>query len=81
MSNCIYADHAATTRLRDEASRPCCPGCARVRQRFILYKLGREARKVVENARTVAEILADKNGRCFFNSLAARRATTPPCAA
>lgn len=70
MSNCIYADHAATTRLRDEALEAMLPW---LREGYgnasSLYKLGREARKAVENARrTVAEVLgADKN-EVFFNS-------------
>ena len=70
MSNCIYADYAATTRLRDEALEAMLPW---LREGYgnasSLYKLGREARKAVENARrAVANILcADKN-EVFFNS-------------
>ena len=70
MENRIYADHAATTKLREEALEAMLPW---LREGYgnasSLYKLGREARKAVENARrTVAGVLgADKN-EIFFNS-------------
>ncbi len=70
MGNGIYADHAATTRLREEALEAMLPW---LRDGYgnasSLYKLGREARRAVESARrTVAGILgADKN-EVFFNS-------------
>ena len=70
MENRIYADHAATTKLREEALESMLPW---LREGYgnasSLYKLGREARKAVENARrTVAGVLgADKN-EIFFNS-------------
>lgn len=70
MAHCIYADYAATTRLREEALDAMLPW---LRDAYgnasSLYQLGREARKAVENARrTVANILgADKN-EIFFNS-------------
>ena len=70
MSNCIYADYAATTRLRDEALEAMLPW---LREGYgnasSLYKLGREARKAVENARrTVANILSADKNEVFFNS-------------
>lgn len=70
MENRIYADHAATTKLREEVLEAMLPW---LREGYgnasSLYKLGREARKAVENARrTVAGVLgADKN-EIFFNS-------------
>ena len=69
MENRSYADHAATTKLREEALEAMLPW---LREGYgnasSLYKLGREARKAVENARrTVAGVLgADKN-EIFFN--------------
>lgn len=70
MSHYVYADHAATTRLREEALKAMLPWLQEgYGNASSLYKLGREARKAVENARrTVANILgADKN-EIFFNS-------------
>ena len=66
----IYADHAATTRLREEVLEAMLPW---LREGYgnasSLYKLGRTARKAVENARrTVAEILGADANEIFFTS-------------
>lgn len=66
----IYADHAATTRLREEVLEAMLPW---LRDGYgnasSLYKLGRTARKAVENARrTVAEILGADANEIFFTS-------------
>ena len=66
----IYADHAATTRLREEVLEAM---LLWLREGYgnasSLYKLGRTARKAVENARrTVAEILGADANEIFFTS-------------
>lgn len=66
----IYADHAATTRLREEVLEAMLPW---LREGYgnasSLYRLGRTARKAVENARrTVAEILGADANEIFFTS-------------
>ena len=70
MDTGIYADHAATTRLREEVLEAMLPW---LREGYgnasSLYKLGRTARKAVENARrTVAEILGANANEIFFTS-------------
>ena len=70
MDTAIYADHAATTRLREEVLEAMLPW---LRDGYgnasSLYKLGRTARKAVENARrTVAEILGADANEILFTS-------------
>ncbi len=70
MSDYVYADHAATTQLREDVLEAMLPW---LREGYgnasSLYKLGREARKAVENARrSVAAILGAGHNELFFNS-------------
>lgn len=69
-ANHIYLDNAATTRLREEALEAMLPW---LREGYgnasSLYKLGREARKAVENARReVAALLGAEKNEIFFTS-------------
>ena len=66
----IYADNAATTKLRETALEAMLPW---LRESFgnpsALYRQGREARRAVENARrTAAALLGADQNEIFFNS-------------